>query len=49
VKFRDGRIVDDSGAMQWVPLPMTTARQVNAGGAVKRLNPAPTDEKQVTI
>jgi putative ABC transport system ATP-binding protein len=49
VKFRDGRIVDDSGAMQWVPLPMTMVRQLNTGGAVKRLNPAPTDEKQVTI
>jgi putative ABC transport system ATP-binding protein len=43
VKFRDGRIVDDSGAMQWVPLPMTMAmaRQVNAGGA----SPAPTEKK----
>jgi putative ABC transport system ATP-binding protein len=49
VKFRDGRIIDDSGAMQLVALPATMARQLNGGGAVKQLNPAPIDEKQVTI
>jgi putative ABC transport system ATP-binding protein len=48
VKFRDGRIVDDTGAVQWVPLPMTMARQVKEGEVVKRLNPAPTDKKQVS-
>jgi hypothetical protein len=35
--------------MSWTPITPAMARQVNTGGAVKRLNPAPTDEKQVTI
>jgi putative ABC transport system ATP-binding protein len=49
VKFRDGRIVDDTGPMNWTPITPAMMRQVNTGGAVKRLNPAPTDEKQVII
>jgi putative ABC transport system ATP-binding protein len=47
VKFRDGRIVDDTGAMQWVPLPMTMARQINAGGGAGGASPAPTEKRRV--
>jgi putative ABC transport system ATP-binding protein len=48
VKFRDGRIVDDTGIMHWTPTTSPMARQLNAGGVAQRRSLAPTDEKQVT-
>ena len=47
VKFRDGRIVDDTDAMNWPPTTQAIARQVSAGVVAERRSLAPTDEKQV--
>ncbi len=48
VKFRDGRIVDDTGIMHWTPTTPPMAHQLNAGAVAERRSLAPTDEKQVT-
>jgi putative ABC transport system ATP-binding protein len=49
VKFRDGRIVDDTGVQNWASTPPAKSSRVIAGEVAERRSPVSTDEKQVSL
>jgi putative ABC transport system ATP-binding protein len=49
VKFRDGRIVDDTGAMNWATTPPKKSRRMITGEVTEQRSPVSTDEEQVSL
>jgi putative ABC transport system ATP-binding protein len=49
VKFRDGRIVDDTGEMNWATTPPKKSRRMITGEVTEQRSPVSTDEEQVSI
>jgi putative ABC transport system ATP-binding protein len=49
VKFRDGRIVDDTGEMNWDTTPPKMSRRMITGEVTEQRSPVSTDEEQVSI
>jgi len=49
VKFRDGRIVDDTGAMNWATTPPKKSRRMITGEVAEQRSPVSTDEEQVSL
>lgn len=49
VKFRDGRIVDDTGVLNWATTPPAKSHRVIAGEGAEQRGPVSTDEEQVSL